>query len=119
MKPILAVDWDGTCVEHVWPDEGDWLPGAVDALHSLTDLYEIHVFSCRVAPFEFLQPDTPRPEEDTEREIAYIRRMLDEVYLQEVQIWTRPFKIPAVAYVDDRGIRFNNNWEEVVGWLRT
>lgn len=113
-KPPLGIDWDGTCVEHVWPDEGQWLPDAVEALHVLNRHFQLYIFSCRVAPYNMGEWDTPRDPEITAHEIAYIRRMLDEAELGDVEIWTKPFKLPAVAYIDDRAIPFGGNWGEAL-----
>lgn len=33
----LAIDFDGTCVKHVWPDVGDDVPYAVETLKALSD----------------------------------------------------------------------------------
>lgn len=118
MKPTLSVDWDGTLVEHMWPGEGDWLPGAVDALHELVTMYRVVIFSCRVAAYEFGRENVLRPPAVTQREINYIRRMLDEAGLPQVEIWTRPFKLPAVAYVDDRAVHFKGRWERLMPKLR-
>ena len=32
IPPTIVIDWDGTLVEEVYPAQGWWLPGAVDAL---------------------------------------------------------------------------------------
>jgi hypothetical protein len=32
----LAIDFDGTCTDNAWPDIGQDVPGAVDALHELS-----------------------------------------------------------------------------------
>lgn len=118
MKPVLAVDWDGTCVESVYPAEGDWLPGASKALRKLIQSYTVYIFTCRTAPYAFRDWHTPVTNEQVLRETAYIRRMLDDAGLHEVEIWDREFKIPAVAYIDDKGIPFDGSWSRAVRTLR-
>lgn len=116
--PTFAVDWDGTCVEQVYPEEGDWLPGAVEALRVLDRHGTVVIHSVRVAP---VAPFTstngiPKPGEETpipeqsKQEVAYIQRMLDSVGLGHIEIWQRPYKPPAVCYIDDRAIKFDGDW---------
>lgn len=116
MKPALAVDWDGTCVEQVWPREGDWLPGAKKALRSLSEHYTLVIHTCRVAPVLYEDWDNLRPEEHVTQEVAYIQRMLDRAGIEAV-IWQRGFKPPAVAYIDDKAIRFTS-WERTMRELK-
>jgi hypothetical protein len=115
-KPRVGVDWDGTCVENVWPAEGDWLPGAVEALHDLSPYYTLIVDSCRISPLEAHDHSKLRDPAIIAREIAYIRRMLDEAGLTHVEIWTKLGKLPADYYIDDKGIHFNgrrNAWAAI------
>lgn len=120
----IVVDWDGTCVEGVWPKEGDWMPGAVDALRYLSTFCRLVVFSCRTAPVQPFPGHTgeageARDPAEVQREINYIRRMLDEAGLMAVEIHdhTKPYKPGAVAYVDDKAVHYNgrkNAWTRLV-----
>jgi hypothetical protein len=45
---IFAVDFDGTCVEHMFPDVGPDVPGAVDVLRALVRAgHELIVWTMR------------------------------------------------------------------------
>lgn len=88
----IAVDWDGTCVEHQFSEMGDWLPGAVEALRKLSSRADVIVHSCRV------QFEGPAP----------VRAALDSVGLQRVKIWEGQGKPIAFLYVDDRGFTFRD-----------
>ena len=105
-KPVLAVDWDGTCVPSAYPAQPrEWLPGAVDALHDLSKVFRIRIYTARIAP---VAPDevSVLPPEVVAGEINYIREMLDDAGLTMVDIHTSPWKVPAFAYVDDRAERY-------------
>lgn len=117
-----AIDWDATCVEGKWPEMGNWLPGAVEALRELVKHGEVVIHSCRVAPYEFQAEQVRRDPAKVAEEINGIRRMLDAEGLHEVVIWTRDYKPPAVSYVDDRARRYNgrtNAWKKLVPVLLT
>lgn len=109
-KERIAIDWDGTCVEEVWPDHGDWLPGAVKALQTLAKHYTITIFTLRVAT---MLQDEVTPNEDVEEQAQAIRDKLSSIGLDDVEIWQRPYKPQAVRFVDDRAIKFDGNWRKV------
>lgn len=113
-KPVIAVDWDGTCVEHVYPKQGDWLEGAPEALRVLTRKFKVYIWTSRIAPVTFENWDVQLSEDVIKKEYDYIRKMLDDANLKSVGIWDNPFKLPAMAYVDDRAIRYSGNWAETL-----
>jgi len=122
MKPKLMIDWDGTLVENKWPGEGDWLPGAKKALKKLTKKYHVFIYSARTAGIN-LQWTEALPPEKSEKEFQYIRTMLDNADLEEVDIFLElPLGSPkgkptAIAYIDDRAIRFEGNWPRTLRQL--
>lgn len=110
LKPRIAVDWDGTCVEHAYPDMGAWLPGAARSLKALDRLgFDVVIFSCRVADV-LVDEETPT---DGEKEVQRIREMLEPEGLGHLEIWRRTYKPPALFYIDDRAIRFTD-WAETM-----
>lgn len=118
-RPKFAVDWDGTCVENKWPHMGDWLPGAVDALRTLSAWSDLCIYTCRIADCE---PDeiTRRPVALVQFEKDAIRTMLDAEGLHTVRIHDHPWKPPADAYIDDKGIHYNGRpgaWSALVSRL--
>ena len=112
-KNRIVVDWDGTCVEEIWPgNDGDWLPGAVDSIKEMLDAgYEVVIYSTRLSKMD-VDERTPYPEHI--QTVSAIRSKLDESDLQEVGIWLHDWKPGAIAYIDDKAIKFNGDWEEVM-----
>jgi Domain of unknown function (DUF6378) len=109
----FAVDWDGTCVEDVWPGMGDWLPGAVEALRELDSIGEVVIHTVRVAPLSYMEAGW-RHHKETREAIQEIEKMLEAEGLGHIEVWTRPYKPPAVVYIDDKAMTFRGNWPETV-----
>jgi hypothetical protein len=114
----FAVDWDGTCVPHRFPEQPrEWLPGAVAALRKLSSVGEVVIFSCRVARFQFGNEQTLRNPAQVQVERNYIRSMLDAEGLWDITLWLKDYKPPAVAYVDDKAVHYNGRpgaWDALV-----
>jgi len=92
---IIAVDFDGTCVEHEYPDIGPDVPGAVDVLLDLVAAgHELIIWTMR---------DGEELEDAEvwwkEREILYIgaNRNPD-------QYWTSSPKVYSHLYIDDAAL---------------
>jgi hypothetical protein len=114
-KNAIAVDWDGTCVEEVWPERGEWLAGAREALGLLADTFDVYIWSTRIVNREYEDWHRVRPDGVAQSEIDYIRTMLDRADLQDVHIFESypdhgVGKISVKAYVDDKAIRYEGDW---------
>ena len=93
----VCVDVDGTLARYAgWKDSdtiGDPLPGAREFMQALRDRnYYVVVFTAR-------------------RDLGMVRSWLDH-HAIPCRLVTRE-KVPAIAYVDDRGIRFAGTWVSV------
>jgi hypothetical protein len=112
LRPTVVVDWDGTCVPSAWPDRPtEWLPGAEKAINDLLDYgLVVQIHSTRLHAFEgdYKTPNTTRKED-----YDYIRKMLDTAGFTSVGI-IEDSKPGAVAYVDDKAIRYEGDWQAVV-----
>jgi len=106
-KQTLCIDWDGTLVEGKWPDDGDWMPGAVNFLRRYQDKYRIVISTCRT---NTIHPSGDRRDPGlvfVEKE--KIRKKLDDEGLTTVELWDytlTPWKPYAVAYIDDRAVKY-------------
>jgi len=112
----IAVDFDGTLVENSWPEIGDWMPGAIQAMRQLNEAgIHLVVHTARIAP---VNPyGLERPMHEVLAEIARVRQYLDEAGLTFMQIHTQPWKPGATVYVDDRAERYGGrpgSWDKLV-----
>jgi len=117
-RPMFCVDWDGTCVEEAWPENGEWLPGAVSSLRYLSSVGKTIIYSLRCHLYEHDEV-TLRPPGAAAAEVAGIRERLDEVGLHDVEVYPHDRgKPPALYYIDDRAVRFRGDWVEVLDEIR-
>ena len=99
-KKTVVVDFDGTIVTHKFPKIGDLQPGVIEALEKISKKFVIIISSCR-----------------NNTEFSNRRS-----YYQDMVKFLRENKIPhdgvddgkngkpfAEYYIDDRGIRYNDN----------
>ena len=118
--PTVAVDFDGVLhsYERGWADGsiyGDWKPGAVAALSQLTQQYAVFIHTTR----------------NPKQVARWIERTSG--YAFECTTWLprtwygrrKPFwstrglllvtdrKRPAIAYIDDRAVRFEDWWQSL------
>ena len=104
MQKTIAIDFDGVlhAYSQGWQDGSIYdppVPGAVEAVTKLQDAgYHIVVFSTRA--------DTPTGQAD-------ISGWLHEQGFRWEEITVTDRKLPAIAYIDDRGVRFTN-WPDIV-----
>lgn len=116
MLPLIAIDYDGTLVESTWPRHGPWLPGAIESLRELQKFARVTIFTMRASPYE-IDGFTERPLHVVRQEVMVIEERLSDAGLRGVTVWQRMGKPPAIAFIDDRGIRFNGRngaWPAIV-----
>lgn len=113
----IVVDWDGTCVEAKWPEMGDWMPGAIDAIKRFHSAgCKVVIFSARLNPYD---PWTSmeRDKAEVQTHTLAVRRKLDDAGLHFVDIWTLAGKPGGSVYIDDRAERYNGgakSWDKLV-----
>lgn len=111
----VAVDFDGVIHKYGrgWHDGSIYdgpVEGAFDALHELMLVHAVYIFTCR----------PPLPVANWITEQSGIECVLGNRAARQ-RFWNRrdvllvtSKKFPAVAYIDDRGIRFEN-WMQAMG----
>ena len=113
----IVVDFDGTLVESAWPDIGDWMPGAIEAMFNLHLLgFHIILNSVRLLPIHY-QTGTELSPAFVMIETQKVRAKLEEAGLGFIEIWNRAGKPPAAVYIDDRAERYYGTakaWDRLV-----
>ena len=111
----IVIDFDGTICEHRYPHVGELKPGVRDALREFKKLgLRIVIHSVRTASY-MCDDDDPELSQEAQEEL--IRKFMAEHDLpfDDVCLFDKPL---AVAYIDDRAYRYEDNWAELAQRLR-
>jgi hypothetical protein len=110
-KTNLAIDFDG--VIHTFNGWGDGtcygqpIEGSIEAVRKLSQKYNIIIFTAKA------RPDRPLVDGRTGHEL--VTEWLDKFELTQYIDYVTHEKPRAKFYIDDKGIRFDNNWQEILG----
>jgi hypothetical protein len=114
--PTIAVDMDSTILyfdEHMWPELGEPLPGAKEALQKFKEMgYYVIVYTCRM---------NGRARDNGEIAVqlpAIIQKFEEHGIPYDEIAMAEDGKVSADYYIDDKAIRFENNWSEVVDFVQ-
>ena len=84
---IIAVDFDGTIVEHRYPSIGKELPFAIETLRKLTEeghrLILWTVEFCRSRGLEFYAVNRDYPEEEEENNKSFSRKLKADLWIDD------------------------------------
>tara|TARA_R100000697_G_scaffold93766_1_gene105656 strand:+ start:522 stop:1502 length:981 start_codon:yes stop_codon:yes gene_type:complete len=107
----LAIDFDGVIhnFDKGWYDGtcyGDPIEGSLEAIKTLSEKYNIIIFSSKALP------DRPLVDGKTGKQliIEWLEKYNILEYVDEITY----FKPRAEYYIDDKGISFKNNWKEIL-----
>jgi hypothetical protein len=117
-RGVIVVDFDGTICEHRYPDFGEPLAGAREALQRLhTAGFRIIIHTVRTAS-RFTASPGYRPEVHSPEAVQdYLQR--HDIPFDEIWMHDKP---AAMLYIDDRGMRVlgdrrKSNWHKIVKTL--
>ena len=121
LNKVIIVGFDGTLCKHTFPDVGEIEPNVKSALERLKDLgYTIRIHSCRTATYwnkeEYRSISLSDNQEPREKHIKCIQNFMEENDLpyDAIIVETNMDKPIAEYYIDDRAIRYEGNWLDVV-----
>lgn len=120
LQPVIAVDFDGTCCDHEFPGIGKPKANLKAALTLFRTLgYKILIYTCRTCHWHYDvfggDPKQPTLEREKVKEmIAWLGE--HQIPYDEVDDGSRGKPLAAV-YIDDKGMRFEDNWQEIAFWV--
>jgi hypothetical protein len=92
---IIAIDFDGTCVTHDYPDIGRTVPGAIRVLRKLANKHQLILFTMR----------SSQTLDDAEQWFRDNNIRLWAVNINpEQHTWTKSPKAYAQLYIDDAAL---------------
>ena len=104
-KKTIVVEFDDVICENKFPDVGEPIDGARETLNALKKAgYHITIHSRRTSSYykNFL----------ISNQFQWIADYMEYYKLDYDDIWI-PDKPMAVAYIDNKAVKFYNNWEEI------
>lgn len=120
MKPTICVDYDGTLCDFAYPGIGRIKDGAREALKAFRAMgFYILIYSCRTSSwhheiFGGHPGDKALERPRVQAMIAWLNEQ--DIPYDEVDDGTKG-KPLADYYIDDKGIRFEDNWKEITHWI--
>jgi hydroxymethylpyrimidine pyrophosphatase-like HAD family hydrolase len=119
---LIAVDFDGTIADFKFPAIGDPKPGAREALEAFRAMgYRIMIYTCRTSryyPEIFATSDDYNENVMGRTTVVAMKNWLDEHQIPYDDIDDGSLGKPlANVYIDDKGLRFSDNWEEIQTWV--
>lgn len=116
----VAVDFDGTLCGFAFPNIGPVKKDAREALLMFKALgFKIIIWSCRTCHWDYDvyggDPQQPTLERDRVKEmIEWLNA--NEIPYDEVDDGSKG-KPSADYYIDDKGVRFDDNWDEIMAFI--
>lgn len=116
-QKTICVDFDQTICRSLYPGVGPLIPGAKEALQLFKALgYKIIISSCRACSWNWDvyyegQPHVPAVERKVYKDMVEFL-LQNGIPFDEVDDGTKG-KVSAAYYIDDKGLRFQNNWDEI------
>ena len=106
-----AIDFDGVIhtFDRGWHDGtcyGEPIAGSLDIVKSLSERYNVIIFTAKA------RPDRPLVNNKTGKEL--VTEWLEHHNVLQYVVEVTHEKPRAQYYIDDKAIKFDNNWEEIL-----
>jgi hypothetical protein len=121
IRPVITVDFDHTLCDSNYPFCGPVLDGAREAMIALREMgFLILIYSCRTCSWHpSIFDNSPSGSVMDRFHVKNMIKWLDENDIPYDDIDDGTKGKPMAAYmIDDKGIRFENNWEDIVFFIK-
>jgi len=110
----IMIDFDGVIHKYNGWNDGklndEAIDGAKEAIDQLRQNFEIVIFTTRASTSD-------NGSERTDMLLDELKQWLEDRSIYYDMITSE--KLGAIAYIDDRAIRFNGNWEETLNFIKS
>lgn len=110
----IMIDFDGVIHKYTEWNNGtlnkEMIPGTKEAIDKLRHKYEIVIFTTRASA-------TYKSPEEMKALLTDMESWLKDRDIYYDRITSE--KLGAIAYIDDRGVRFNGDWKETLKFIGT
>lgn len=113
----IAVDFDGTICDFAYPDIGKPKAGVREALQRFLELgYEVIIYSCRTCSWdtEIFGGGEPMARKVVKQMIEFLND--HKIPYTAIDDGSKG-KPTAEYYIDDKAIRFQDNWHEIAEFV--
>lgn len=118
----ICIDFDQTLCDSVYPDVGPSKPGAREAMLAFKEMgFTIIISSCRSCGWnwDIYYGDDPVIHAKDRKVFQDMERWLAENDIPyDILDCGEKGKVSASYYIDDKGVRYNNNWDETVAEIQ-
>lgn len=119
-QKTICIDFDGTIVDHEFPWIGKLKPGVREALQLFRALgYRILISSCRTSNWH--KEEFGHVDEGPAMQRPIVKDMIEALNKADIPYDVvddgskgKPF---ADLYIDDKGLRFQDNWAQIAAWV--
>jgi predicted mannosyl-3-phosphoglycerate phosphatase (HAD superfamily) len=108
-RMVICIDFDGTIVDHKYPEIGSLKKGAREVINELFQKHEIVIFTCR--------SNSNSSKDDLHKAKKFLEMngiLFDEINenASDVTFGCWP-KLYADIYIDDRSLFFVDDWDKI------
>lgn len=106
----VCIDFDGTIVDHEFPEIGNLKPGAKEAIERIIERYDVVISSCRSS-------NMFKNERNYRDHVQEMKEFLEknEIPFTRIDMGDEG-KVVAIAYIDDRAVKYDglsDSWEKI------
>lgn len=117
-KKRIIIDFDGTICGFEFPECGPPEPRVREALLELSAMgFEIVIHSCRTGSYWEGKRDGPNRKHHYEMIINFMYK--HDLYYDDIIMDENMDKPIAEFYIDDRGVSYKGNWNDVVNEIKS